>query len=187
MPGGALAAERPGSESRATLIPEIESLRGIAITLVFLLHADAWVRLRTPGDPGNLVSPLHAFMLAGHTGVSLFFVISGFLLGRPFIAEAAGGRHVAVPAYYRRRALRILPVYWAAVAVGSVARYKFLGGTEIAGDFAYHFIAATPGIRVTAGLAAEWLGVFRFEAGYGAETHQVRFAVDLTRDLWDIL
>jgi peptidoglycan/LPS O-acetylase OafA/YrhL len=52
--------------------------------------------------------------------VSLFFVLSGFLLSRPFFAEAAGGRRVNRRRYLARRALRILPLYWLVVLVGTV-------------------------------------------------------------------
>ena len=45
----------------------------------------------------------------------------------------------------------------------------------------------TPGTRVTLGLGAEWLGLFRIEAGYGVQSRQVRVAFDVTRDFWDIL
>jgi hypothetical protein len=41
--------------------------------------------------------------------------------------------------------------------------------------------------RVTLGLAAEWLGVFRIEAGYGAQSRRLHVAFDVTRDFWDIL
>ena len=76
-----------GSSASSDLIPEIESLRGIAISLVFLLHIDTAITIGFhPGAVTHLVvSPLRAFSLGGHTGVSLFFVISGFLLGRPFL------------------------------------------------------------------------------------------------------
>ena len=47
--------------------------------------------------------------------------------------------------------------------------------------------AATPGTRVTFGAGLEWLGVFRFEAGVGAQTHRAGFAFDVTRDFWGIL
>ena len=46
---------------------------------------------------------------------------------------------------------------------------------------------ATPGTRVTLGLGLEWLGVFRLEAGVGAESRRVGFALDVTRDFWGIL
>ena len=45
----------------------------------------------------------------------------------------------------------------------------------------------TPKPRVTLGLGAEWLGVFRLEAGYGVETRRVHIAFDVARDFWDIL
>ena len=46
---------------------------------------------------------------------------------------------------------------------------------------------ATPGPRMTLGLGAEWLGLFRLEAGYGVQTRQLHVAFDVTRDFWDIL
>ena len=46
---------------------------------------------------------------------------------------------------------------------------------------------ATPGARVTLGLAAEWLGMFRLEAGYGVQSRNIHVTFDVTRDFWDIL
>jgi hypothetical protein len=46
---------------------------------------------------------------------------------------------------------------------------------------------AAPGARITLGLGVEWLGVFRWEAGWGAESHRVGFAFDVTRDFWAVL
>ncbi len=46
---------------------------------------------------------------------------------------------------------------------------------------------ATPAARVTLGLGAEWLGLFRLEAGYGVQSRRVQVAFDVTRDFWDIL
>jgi hypothetical protein len=40
---------------------------------------------------------------------------------------------------------------------------------------------------MTLGVGAEWLGVFRVEAGFGVQSHNVRVAFDVTRDFWDIL
>ncbi|HEU5343181.1 MAG TPA: acyltransferase [Ktedonobacterales bacterium] len=51
-------------------------------------------------------------------GVPLFFVLSGFLLFRPYARAMLSG--AALPSwtrFYQRRALRILPVYWVALAV----------------------------------------------------------------------
>lgn len=51
-------------------------------------------------------------------GVALFFVLSGFLLGRPWFTSAMAGRpQVGTRRYLVRRAARILPAYWAVLAV----------------------------------------------------------------------
>jgi peptidoglycan/LPS O-acetylase OafA/YrhL len=100
-------------------MPELEGLRGVAIGLVFAFHMDSVVMLGQRHLVGRFVPPGAAFVHAGHTGVSLFFVISGFLLSYPFLREAAGGKRVTRRHYYTRRALRILPLYWAAVVVAT--------------------------------------------------------------------
>jgi len=46
---------------------------------------------------------------------------------------------------------------------------------------------STPGTRATIGLGAEWLGVFRLEAGYGIQSRRTHIAFDVARDFWDIL
>ena len=61
-----------------------------------------------------------AYLRAGHTAVTLFFVLSAFLLALPFLAETDGRRGTSVSDYLRRRALRILPLNWTAVCLGTV-------------------------------------------------------------------
>jgi peptidoglycan/LPS O-acetylase OafA/YrhL len=119
LPGESLPARPPGLGHATQYWPEIESLRGIAIILVLLFHVVGFVD-GAGGRPGFNVSPLRAFVHAGHTGVTLFFVLSAFLLARPFLREAAGGARVVRSQFYARRALRILPLYWTAVLVASV-------------------------------------------------------------------
>jgi hypothetical protein len=46
---------------------------------------------------------------------------------------------------------------------------------------------ATPGTRVTLGVALEWLGLIRVEGGYGAESRKLHLALDVTRDFWGLL
>ena len=62
--------------------------------------------------------------VAGHLigdlqmGVTVFFVISVFLLYRPFVAADMAGRSPApTSVFYRRRLLRIIPAYWFALTV----------------------------------------------------------------------
>ncbi|HET9050862.1 MAG TPA: acyltransferase [Candidatus Dormibacteraeota bacterium] len=56
------------------------------------------------------------------SGVTVFFVISGFLLYRPFAAASLGGaRAIRLRDYARRRLLRIVPAYWFALTVLTIA------------------------------------------------------------------
>lgn len=76
--------------------------------------------------------------LAGHylaqlnLGVSIFFVISGFLLYRPFgAARLAGERSPPLLPYAIRRVARIVPAYWVALTI--VALWLPVSGTFTAG------------------------------------------------------
>ncbi|HEX2680997.1 MAG TPA: acyltransferase, partial [Candidatus Dormibacteraeota bacterium] len=55
------------------------------------------------------------------TGVALFFVISGFLLYRPFAASLTDRSRVSIRRFAMNRALRILPLYLLVVGVVFVA------------------------------------------------------------------
>jgi peptidoglycan/LPS O-acetylase OafA/YrhL len=65
-------------------------------------------------------------------GVTLFFLLSGFLLFRPFAAAAITGQVTPrLRSFWWRRALRILPAYWIAVSVtlGFIS-YRHASGAE---------------------------------------------------------
>ncbi len=63
-------------------------------------------------------SPLGIYTARLEIGVSVFFVISGFLLYRPWVQAAAGMRPApSVGRYCTRRLLRVLPAYWLAFTV----------------------------------------------------------------------
>ncbi len=87
-------------------IPALNGWRAVCIALV-LLHHSKW----TPGGPGI---PITGF---GGLGVRFFFVISGFLITVLMLREVAGTGHLEVGAFFKRRCLRILPVYYAFLAV----------------------------------------------------------------------
>jgi peptidoglycan/LPS O-acetylase OafA/YrhL len=97
---------------------EIESLRGVAATSILIFHC--WVFSSPAVFTWNL-GPLTAFMQPLQSGVTLFFVLSGFLLYRPVVEALAEGR--AGPRllpYLRNRALRILPAYWAVLLLSGL-------------------------------------------------------------------
>lgn len=91
--------------------PLMDSLRAVAALGVLVSHVTIFtgnVQHRAWGViPGNL-----------DVGVSVFFVLSGFLLYRPFCAADLDGRRPPrVRSYLRRRVLRIVPAYWLALTV----------------------------------------------------------------------
>ena len=131
-----------GLRRSSVFLPELESVRGIAVTLVFAFHADALVRF--PFIVPTTTLPL-AFVRAGFTGVDLFFVLSAFLLSLPLLAEAAGGRRVRRRDYFARRALRILPLYYAAVLTAAVLRAEHPGDLRRALPYLL-FLDGIPGV-----------------------------------------
>jgi peptidoglycan/LPS O-acetylase OafA/YrhL len=92
--------------------PSLDGLRAVAATAVLVHHVGFWTASYTPDLLGRVLARLDV-------GVPIFFVLSGFLLSRPwFEAAAAGVRSPRSTAYLWRRALRILPMYWLTVAAG---------------------------------------------------------------------
>ena len=103
---------RPAPETTPSPVRALDGVRGIAIAWVVALHAVLY--LRGSGPQSRWLEPL----LAGDLGVDLFFVLSGFLLFRSWQAVRSGrGLGRASVEYARRRALRILPVYWVSLVV----------------------------------------------------------------------
>jgi peptidoglycan/LPS O-acetylase OafA/YrhL len=90
----------------------IEGLRALAALAIVVFHV--WDEA-TPGPnrapiAGDLAANLFGNM---RIGVTLFFVLSGFLLYRPFAGAGIRNRErPSVRRYLVNRALRILPAYW---------------------------------------------------------------------------
>lgn len=93
------------TSSTTKRIPSLDGLRAISIWAVLLGHASA-----------HFVStPLHAhairsgFAMLSYFGVTVFFVISGFLITSLLQREFVQKSHIDLAEFYRRRAVRILP------------------------------------------------------------------------------
>lgn len=91
-------------------IPALDGLRGIAVTLVVLHN----LRQITEPLPGQAASLLWVQLLdRGWIGVQLFFVLSGFLITRILLRSRDAKNYYS--GFFARRALRILPLYYAAL------------------------------------------------------------------------
>jgi peptidoglycan/LPS O-acetylase OafA/YrhL len=92
-------------------VAPLDGLRGLAVLAVMLLH---FTTEMTPAA-GSLAAGLRGAMQFGWVGVDLFFVLSGFLITGILVDNRRSERFFG--AFYARRALRILPVYYAALIV----------------------------------------------------------------------
>ncbi|HEX4363904.1 MAG TPA: acyltransferase [Solirubrobacteraceae bacterium] len=124
----AVSATPDASQTNADRrLASLDGLRGIAALSIFAFHG--WLYTMPAPDATNRSSigdyAVHELRLA----VVLFFVLSGFLLSRPWFAAALGERPApSLGRYVRSRAVRILPAYNAAL-VGSIALLWGLDGT----------------------------------------------------------
>lgn len=89
--------------------PLLDSMRALAALSIVVTHAAGVTGFNTDNPLGALTARLNM-------GVTLFFLLSGFLLYRPFVAARLEGRPpIAIADYTRRRVLRIVPAYWVAL------------------------------------------------------------------------
>jgi peptidoglycan/LPS O-acetylase OafA/YrhL len=118
-------------------VRELDELRGIAAMLVFVYHS-LHNGLSTVGRTGWIVDgpPLFFVLAEGHTGVSLFMVLSGFVL-----ASGVLGRSVNYSQFMKNRALRILPLMVFVLIFGLYGSEGFDLGRALA---PFIFLANTP-------------------------------------------
>jgi peptidoglycan/LPS O-acetylase OafA/YrhL len=110
-PSAAVVPDAVAPPPRHRRFPLFDGLRAIAVFSVVLLHVTLFSDGLNPSVTGHLLARLNV-------GVTIFFLISGFLLYRPFIAHRVGGASPPeVLAYAKRRVLRIYPAYWLVLTV----------------------------------------------------------------------
>jgi len=103
-------------------IPALDHLRGFAAVLVLFFHGSHFISHKlaygTPYDPVNWPTagnPLSALVIEGHTAVSLFFLLSGFVF-------TVGSLHKKLNylGFYRNRLLRTYPLFLFFLGLGLV-------------------------------------------------------------------
>ena len=102
--------------------PELDELRFFAFLMVFLHHAfphdpTFWTKLGVPQFLARIVAGIGA---TGAFGVSLFFVLSSYLITELLLREKDLMGTLDLRSFYIRRILRIWPLYFAflALAIG---------------------------------------------------------------------
>ena len=117
----------PSEESRW---PQLDALRAFAVIAVMLAHFSPTIQVVTPE--------------LGFAGVRLFFVLSGFLITgillrcRDRVASGKSAPGFQLRQFYLRRALRILPAFYATLFVAAALN---MGSTRP--TFWWHFFYAS--------------------------------------------
>jgi peptidoglycan/LPS O-acetylase OafA/YrhL len=134
---------RPAGAQRFAMV---EGVRAVAALMIVLDHTGAIGAVQPDTLAGSAMTRLNA-------GVAVFFVLSGFLLYRPFVAaRLAGAPAPGLGRYLRRRLLRIVPAYYAAAVLGAL----FLGvGGVLTHDWWAH-AAFLQAYGFSGGIAPAW-------------------------------
>ena len=139
----------------------IDMLRGVSILLVLLHHFNIPYSLKDTGLAALLGWPfLHALARNGNYGVTMFFVVSGFLITRNALDRWGGLDRIRPGAFYTLRAARILPcLLLALLTVDALA----LAGVQIFGNRAD---AAVSLWTVNAAALTAWVNVLIVQHGW---------------------
>ena len=120
-------AQRP----RKIILPQIDGLRGVAICAVIFQHAFSHGISHALVAAGVIGFPY--LVDDGWMGVSLFFILSGFVLSLPYTgAETKFYDPAEALAFYGRRARRLLPLFAMGCLVGCLVNHATLGSLLLA-------------------------------------------------------
>jgi peptidoglycan/LPS O-acetylase OafA/YrhL len=98
--------DSPVSRDLSGRIPELDGLRGLAIAMVVTFH---YFQLTHVTQHASILSYLQSPARLGWSGVDLFFVLSGFLIGGILLDARNSTNYLQV--FYTRRIFRIVPIY----------------------------------------------------------------------------
>ena len=159
-PGGTPydAAIDPAVDPASRRFPALEGLRALSALAIVAFHAGALSGLTALPTSGRstTVSGLGAWIQHLDVGVSVFFVLSGFLLFRPFVvAHLAERRPPATGRYMLRRLVRIFPAYWVALTASVYLLHLHLGDWW-AHVRIYGLLQIYSGDTIFGGLAQAW-------------------------------
>ena len=112
----------------------LDGLRAIAILLVIMMHSLRESRTDEPNQILPLLSfDLSSFAYNGWIGVYLFFVLSGFLIGKQLISISdlpATPYRQSLLRYFKVRFFRIAPAYYVTLPLLAIFQYVTLGHAE---------------------------------------------------------
>lgn len=138
-----------------------DGIRALACLAVIGHHINQRLAMEAQS---NFIKELQSFFLMGNTGVSVFFVLSGFLLSYPFWKKYLDNKSFpSIKDYAIKRAARIMPGFYIALVTSMAVILLLKIDTP---DFGVRFLAG-----------------FTFMAGFNYKTF---FPSDINGPLWSI-
>lgn len=162
--------ESTPNDRSSSRVPELDGIRGIAISLVLIWHYGAGGLVQTQDH--TVTAYLVRALGFTWSGVDLFFVLSGYLIGGILLDNREATNYFEV--FYIRRVCRIFPLYFAylSVVVLGVSIFRGVASTDAVkllfvddiprwsyATFTQNFLMATHGsgiwLNITWSLAVE--------------------------------
>jgi peptidoglycan/LPS O-acetylase OafA/YrhL len=129
--------------------PQVDGVRAIAALSIFAFHIAGVSGALYYGWAHQFTQHLNL------VGVPIFFVISAFVLYRPFVASRFGAPERSLADYARKRFLRIVPGYWVALTL-SAALLSLAGIFTSDWPWYYGFAQVYSSRRAPLGLPTAW-------------------------------
>jgi peptidoglycan/LPS O-acetylase OafA/YrhL len=126
---------------RRRVFGSLDGLRCLCLLMV-LWHHGVWQDIE--GAP--------IILARGFTGVDFFFVLSGFLITTLLLREESRAGQISLRAFYWRRVLRIVPVYFLAVTVIGLYYILFKGDYQLWSTLPYYYLFGANFLREGIGL-----------------------------------
>lgn len=127
--------------SKGKLIPEIDGLRFVAIFAVVMHHLNGYiVESRETWDSRPRDFQVFHTLHSGNFGVQMFFAISGFVLGMPFLLKTVGNRPFELKRYFTRRITRLEPPF--VINLVAISALLWATGKETITQIIPHFFAS---------------------------------------------
>lgn len=107
---------------RSIYFENLDGFRTLAFFIVFVTHVAGF---NYAYDSHGIYGSFLDFMPNAYTGVSFFFVLSGFLITYLLLLEKIERNSINLRQFYLRRVIRIWPVYFMVVIIGFIVIPRF--------------------------------------------------------------
>ena len=151
--------------SRTPHLAFLDGLRGLSALWVVFFHVAGLIKMRYGAPYPAVVSALTGWMLYGDRAVSVFIVLSGYCLMMPVVASGDKRLRGGLKGYFFRRARRIFPPYYGALALSlafyalwNTVKQKAHLGSGSWGEYAFDPQNIALHVLMLHDLSSRWIG-----------------------------